>query len=59
MAGSSASRRETRSAEFDLDAVNRVEVYGADLSNSGEDYCEFRVIDCHYKVMVARREMGY
>ena len=32
-------------AEFDLDAVNRVEVYGTDLSDPGEDYCEFRVID--------------
>ena len=29
-------------AEFDLDAVNRVEVYGTDLSDPGEDYCEFR-----------------
>jgi hypothetical protein len=46
-------------AEFDLDAVNRVEVYGTDISDPGEDYCEFRVIDCHNKVMAIRREMGY
>jgi len=46
-------------AEFDLDAVNRVEVYGTDINDPGEDYCEFRVIDCHNKVMAVRREMGY
>ncbi len=46
-------------AEFDLDAVNRVEIYGTDISDPGEDYCEFRVIDCHNKVMAVRREMSY
>jgi hypothetical protein len=29
-------------AEFDLDAVNRVEVFGTDIDDPGEDYCEFR-----------------
>ena len=44
---------------FDLDAVNRVEVFGTDIDDPGEDYCEFRVIDCKEKVMAVRREMGY
>jgi len=46
-------------AEFDLDAVNRVEIFGTDLNDPGEDYCEFRVIDCKEKVMAVRRETGY
>jgi len=46
-------------AQFDLDAVNRVEVFGTDIDDPGEDYCEFRVIDCKEKVMAVRREMGY
>ena len=46
-------------AEFDLAAVNRVEVFGTSIDDPGEDYCEYRVIDCHDKVMVVRREAGY
>ncbi len=46
-------------AEFDLDAVNRVEVFGTDIDDPGSDYCEFRVIDCQGKVMAVRRELGY
>lgn len=46
-------------AEFDLDAVNRVEVYGTDIDDPGEDYCEYRVIDCKEKTVAVRREMGY
>lgn len=46
-------------ADFDIDAVNRIEVFGTDLEDHGPDYCEYRVIDCHDKVMAVRREMGY
>jgi hypothetical protein len=46
-------------AEFDIDAVNRVEVFGTDIDDPGSDYCEYRVIDCHGKVMAVRREQGY
>jgi len=46
-------------AEFDLDAVNRIEVFGTDLQDHGADYCEYRVIDCQGKVMAVRREAGY
>ena len=46
-------------SRFDLDSVNRIEVYGTDLDDPGEDYCEFRVIDCRDKVIAVRREMGY
>lgn len=46
-------------AEWDIDSVNRVEVYGTDIDDPGEDYCEYRVIDCKDKVLAVRREMGY
>ena len=46
-------------AEWDLDAVNRIEVFGTDLEDDGADYCEYRVIDCQNKLMTVRREMGY
>lgn len=46
-------------AEFDMDSVNRVEVFGTDIDDPGEDYCEYRVIDCRDKVMAVRRELGY
>ncbi len=44
-------------AQFDLATINRVEVF--DIDDPGDDYCEFRVIDCKEKVMAVRREMGY
>jgi hypothetical protein len=46
-------------SEWDLDSVNRIEVFGTDLNDPGDDYCEYRVFDCHNKVMAVRREMGY
>ncbi len=46
-------------AEFDLDAINRVEIFGTDIDDPGDDYCEFGVIDCQGKVMAVRRELGY
>lgn len=46
-------------ADFDLDAINRVEVFGTDIDDPGEDYCEYRVIDCSGKVIAVRREQGY
>lgn len=46
-------------ADWDICAINRVEVYGTELDDPGEDYCEYRVIDCNGKVMAVRREMGY
>jgi len=46
-------------AEFDIDAVNRVEVFGTDINDPGEDYCEFRVVDCRDKLVAVRRELGY
>jgi len=46
-------------ANLDIAAVNRIEVFGTDLEDPGEDYCEYRIIDCHNKVMAVRRELGY
>ncbi len=46
-------------ADFDLDAVNRVEVFGTSIGDPGSDYCEYRVIDCIGKVIAVRRESGY
>lgn len=46
-------------SQWDLDSVNRIEIYGTDLSDDGPDYCEYRVIDCKDKVMTVRRELGY
>lgn len=46
-------------AEWDIDAVNRVEVFGTHIDDAGEDYCEFRVYDCTNKLVAVRREMGY
>jgi hypothetical protein len=46
-------------AVWDLDAVNRIEIFGTDVDDPGEDYCEYRVIDCHDKLMAVRREAGY
>lgn len=45
--------------KFDLATVDRVEVYGTDIDDPGEDYCEFRVIDSKEKTLAVRREMGY
>lgn len=46
-------------SDFDLDAVNRVEVFVTSIQDEGEDYCEYRVIDCQNKLMLSRRELGY
>jgi hypothetical protein len=46
-------------AEWDLDAVNRIEIFGTSLKDDGPDYCEYRVIDCQDKVMAVKRETGY
>lgn len=46
-------------SELDLGTVSRVEVFGTDINDPGEDYCEFRVIDANEKVLAVRREMGY
>lgn len=46
-------------AEWDIDAVNRIEVYGTDIDDDAPDYCEYRVIDCHNKTITVRRELGY
>lgn len=46
-------------AIFDLDAVNRIEVFGTNIDDPGDDYCEYRVIDCTDKVMAVRRHLGY
>lgn len=46
-------------AEYDLDAVNRVEVFGTDLDDPGEDYCKYVVCDCRNQVMTVRCEKGY
>jgi hypothetical protein len=45
--------------KYNIGAVNRVEVYGTDIDDPGEDYCEFRVIDSEEKTIAVRREMGY
>lgn len=46
-------------SEYDLGAIDRVEVFGTDIDDEGPDFCEFRVIDCNDKVMAVRRELGY
>jgi hypothetical protein len=43
----------------DLDAVNRIEIYGTSMNDPGEDYCEYRVIDCRNKLMAVKRQSGY
>jgi hypothetical protein len=45
--------------EWDLNSVNRIEIFGTDINDPGSDYCEYRVIDCHGKVMAVKREFGY
>ena len=45
--------------KYDLTAVNRIEVFGTDIDDPGEDYCEYRVIDSNEKVMAIKRERGY
>lgn len=46
-------------AQFDLASIDRVEIFGTDIDDPGDDYCEFRVIDNKDKVLAVRREMGY
>jgi hypothetical protein len=46
-------------ADCDIESVVRIEVYGTDLSDPGEDYCEYRVYDSADKLVCVRREMGY
>jgi len=46
-------------AQWDIDSINRVEVFGTDLDDPGTDYCEYRVINCKDQVIAVRREMGY
>lgn len=45
--------------KYDLTAVNRIEVFGTDIDDPGDDYCEYRVIDSNDKVMAVKRERGY
>jgi hypothetical protein len=46
-------------ANHDIDAINRVEVFGTDLDDKGQDYCEYRVYDCRNELVAVRRELGY
>ena len=46
-------------SKWDISAVNRIEVYGTDFNDPGDDYCEYRVIDNNNKVIAVKREMGY
>lgn len=46
-------------ADWDLDAVNRIEIYGTSINDPGEDYCEYRVIDCQNKLIAVKRESGF
>lgn len=46
-------------AEFDLDAVNRVEVHCTDIQDDEDDYSKYVVYDCLDQVMTVRRELGY
>jgi len=41
--------------EFDLRRVKRLEIYSANASDGGEDYCEVRVIDSNDVVFCVRR----
>lgn len=47
------------SAQFDLDAVNNLDVFGTDIEHPGEDFGEFRVIDYKDKILAERREISY
>ena len=42
-------------AVYDIDALNRVEIFGSGLQEAGPDYCEFRIFDCQEKLMAVRR----
>ena len=46
-------------AKYDIENIDRVEIYGTDIDDPGADYCEFRVIDKKEKVIAVRREEGY
>lgn len=45
--------------DVDLDTVNRIEIMATRIDDPGDDYCEYRVIDCQGKVLAVRRELGY
>lgn len=47
------------STKYDPSAISRVEVFGTDFTDEGEDYCEYRVYDNHGKVIAVKREAGY
>lgn len=46
-------------ADYDIDAISRVEVSGTSFLSEGPDYCEYRVIDCLGNEVGVWRELGY
>ncbi len=46
-------------SDLDLAAVNRVEIYSANATDGGEDYCEVRVIDSSDTVICVRRMYAF
>jgi hypothetical protein len=47
------------SNQYDLNNINRIEVFGTNFTDEGEDYCEYRVYDNEGKVIAVKRESGY
>jgi hypothetical protein len=44
---------------IDKEQIAKIEVYGTDLEDPGQDYCEYRFFDKENKLLGSRREMGY
>lgn len=52
-------RLEMHIGDYEINAFDRIEIYGLGLSEAGPDYCEFRVYDCHDKLVALRRAESY
>ena len=46
-------------ANFDLNAVSRVEIFSANIADDGEDFCEVRMIDSKDVVICVRRLLEF
>jgi len=45
--------------EFDLKAINRIEIYSTEFRDPDSDYSELRVINCKEQIIGKWRAMGY
>ena len=44
---------------IEKEQIVKIEIYGTDLEDAGEDFCEYRFFDKENKLLGSRREMGY